>query len=241
MPVEEFVADIRTSVVETEEPTFKPGEKKIEVVLQPLPEEEPYYPPYEPYEPLPPYDKLPFLPLTPPKKSVILDIETTGANPWDSRIISIGVRDVDPGKEIMIFSDPDEKIMLEQFISWYTSQGFNEIIGYNVSFDYRFIYAKCLRYLVKCGAWFNSSLFDLMNVMKQVKREFVYGYNKPGSLGEWAAYLWNEKKLLSISELLKAWKDKRIEEILEHNKHDVELVYLLWLTVNYVEEVGVLG
>lgn len=241
MAEEEFVADIKTSVVETEEAPFIPGEKKLKVVLQPLPEEDPYYPPEEPYEPLPPWEAIPWAPPIPPKKYMVLDIETTGANPWDSRIISISARDVDPEAKIITFSDPDEMLMVKAFVDWYTAQGFTDIIGYNVSFDYRFIYAKCLRYLIRFGAWLTSNLFDLMNVMKQVKREFVFGYNKAGTLGEWAAFLWNEKKMMTIEEILKAWTDRRIDDIIKHNQHDVELTYALWMTVNYVEEGVLLG
>lgn len=241
MAEQDMTATVKTSVVETDEEVFRPGEKTIEVVLQPEPEDEPYYPPYEPYEPLPPFPDLPFIELLPPARFLCVDIETTGANPWESRIICISCRDVEPEAKIVTFSDPDEKVMLQQFITWFRDTGFTDIIGYNVSFDHRFIYAKCLRYLMPFKEWVQANLFDLMNIMKQVKREFVFGYNKPGSLGDWAAFLFGEKKLMTIDELLKAWKDKRIEDIIKHNQKDVELIYHLWLVVNYVEEIGPLG
>jgi DNA polymerase elongation subunit (family B) len=230
-------ADIKTSVVETEESPFIPGEKVIKAVMAKVPEEEPYYPPEVPEEYLPTYEELPFFKAEPKNNPVVLDIETTGANPWDSRIICISARSIDPAAKIQTFFDLDEKAMVNEFLDWFRTNSFNQIIGYNVSFDHRFIFAKCCKYLIRCGIFADAELYDIMNVMQQVKQAYVYGFNKAGSLNDWAEFLLGAGKKMTIDELFKAWEDKRYEAIINYNRDDVELEYTLWLIINYVSEI----
>jgi len=232
----EIKASIKTSVVETEEEPFIPGGKKITLVLEPLPEESVYYPPEAPREAEKVLPEI-FKPVLPVKiKPVILDIETTGPFPWDSRIICISCIDPDDPENIVTFQDMDEKKMVEDFITWFKDKGFNEVVGFNVSFDTRFIFAKCLRYAIRCGEFVVAEYYDLMDVLRKVKREYVYTINKAGNMETWVEYLLGERKMLTFEEILKAWKEKRIEDIVEHNRKDVKLLYQIWLLIQYVEE-----
>jgi len=229
---------IKKTAVETTEEPFIPGTQIISAVLQPVPEEDPYYPPEAPFDPLPPFTLFPSEIEKVPTKSVIIDIETTGSNPWDSRITVIGALDINRPGDPQFFYGKDEKVIVEKFMKWFDENGFNEIIGYNVSFDHRFIFSRMLRYMIPSGAFSWANLYDLMSVMKQVQMAFVYGFNKPGSLGEWGKYLFNLDKTLTFEEILKAWEDGRINDIIEHNARDLELTYLLWVDVQYVMESG---
>ena len=78
-------------------------------------------------------------------KRCVLDIETEGLEPWVDRLICIGCRDVDSPKTEVFFHE-DENVVLEGFLSWFNRNGFTDVIGYNISFDLRFLFAKCLKY-----------------------------------------------------------------------------------------------
>lgn len=213
--------------VTTDKPSWKPPAKEITAVMEPEKGEEEFVPRTIPYEPL--------VGMEPePKKSVVIDIETTGVMPFDSRIICIAAASLMAPENIVVFYDKDEKKMLEKFINWFNGNGFNQIIGYNVAFDYRFLFAKAMRHRIKAPTFSEAGLYDLMNVMKQVKREFVFNFNKPGTLGEWVKYLFDREKLMTYEEILTAYEAGQIEPIINHCKNDVDLVLLLYTLDQYV-------
>jgi len=230
MAEEEITAEVTVKEAPPGTEPFIPAEvKKIVVELEKIPEvtAEIFWPEPGKYVPAP-Y-------VAPVKKSMVLDIESTGALPWDSRIICIGAKDAALfDQPPTVFFDEDEKVMVEDFLSWFRSGGFTEIIGYNVSFDFRFIFSRCLFYQLQAPNFFASDLYDMMNVMKQVKREYVFGFNKPGSLEDWMKYLWNESKAMTIEEILEAYARKEYEPIVDHCRQDVEYTFTLWLLAQYV-------
>jgi len=169
-----------------------------------------------------------------PLKPLVVDIETSGLNPWESRIIVIGVKDVMQQEEPVIqFSDPDEMKMLEDFLNFFNAGGYNQIIGFNVGFDYRFIFSAMMRYRLQCPKLYYAKLFDIANTMKQVKDSYVYNANKQGDLDKWSRYLLNMKKTMTAEEMLTAWDEGRILDILNYNENDVILEYYLWGLIKY--------
>lgn len=220
-------------------------EKRIEVELKPIEEVKPEAPPVKKIEvelvpekflpPEKPYYE-PSAPPIPADRPVVIDIETTGANPWDSRIICISVKDLTlPDSEIKTFYDEDEEKMVRDFIEWYEQNAFNEVIGFLVAFDFRFIFAKCLRYIIPAPNFFNSRLYDIANILKQVKGEFVYNMNKQGSLNDWSKFLFGLEKTMTISEVFDAYKKKQIDKIIEYNRNDVLLETLIYSAIVYVK------
>lgn len=207
---------------------FVPEEvKRIAVELVPLPPEVPeiVWPAYEPSR----FKWVKIPEAKPVKKSLILDIETTGDKPWESRIFAISFMDpARPEVEPVCMINEKEDELVKDFLEWYEGEGYDDIIGYNVSFDFRFIFAACMRYRLAAKSFFTSTLSDLMQVMKQVQVKFVFGYNKPGKLEEWAMYLLGKKKTLNYKQLLRAWRERELGLIGEYGKNDVRLTYELW-------------
>ena len=254
---EQMKASIKAEKIRTDEPAFKPsrtyeeavgmtkeqiteevekaGEKRIEFVLKPKRGEEDFYPELaRMFEIERALAMVKTLPPTAPKR-VVIDIETTGPFPWDSRIICIVAVAIDRPDQYVVFQNEDEETMIKEFINWFESEGFNEIIGFNISFDYRFIWSRLLRYRIPSASFVNARLYDLMQSMKQVKHEFVFTMNKPGTLEQWVEYLFGERKVMTYEEILKAWKERRIGDIIAHCKHDVELELMLWVLIKFVE------
>jgi len=220
-------------------------EKRIEVELKPIEEVKPEAPPVKKIEvelvpekflpPEKPYYE-PSAPPIPADRPVVIDIETTGANPWDSRIICISARDMTmPEAEIRTFYDEDEQKMVNDFLNWYESNAFNKVVGFLVAFDFRFIFAKCLRYLRSSPAFFQSKLYDIANVLKQVKTEFVYNKNKQGSLEDWVSFLFGKHKTITYKEMFEAYQRGEIDKIIEYNKNDVFLTTLIYAAILYVK------
>lgn len=232
----EVIGEVKAEKISTTEEPFMPGQKVIRAIMKPLIGEDPYYPLVSP---------LPTLvsPLEIEQHSCILDIETTGLDPWDSKMICIGALDVatvasleDIAKNTIVFASDDESQMIDNFIDWFKRNEFTQIIGYNLSFDHRFIFAKCLKFMVPCSQFRYADMYDIMQVMQQVKREFVYGFNKAGSMSLWTEYLFGRTKTMTIEDMLKAYKEGRIQDIVEYNKDDVRSTYDLWALIRFVSE-----
>lgn len=166
-------------------------------------------------------------------KRCVIDIETEGLSPIDGRIICIGIKDVDNGS-VIVFFDNDEKRMLIDFFDFFSKKCFREIIGYNVLFDIRFIFARALKYDLDAQGFFNCDFNDLMSIMKSVKN--VWSLNRPHTLDEWSQLVFGNgngkiELKMSVAEL---FRNGLIDKIIEYNKHDVELTCNLWKRVEKI-------
>jgi len=174
--------------------------------------------------------------IKPSKKGVILDIETTGINPWDSRLICIGLKDPSqPENPPTCIIDENEENVLRVFLEVFRQLGYNQIIGFNVLFDYRYIFAKCLFYRLPCKEFVDAELYDIQQILAKVKMEYVWGKVQPGTLEEWAEFLFGMKKPITYEELFELWKAKNFEAIELYNKNDVEMTFRLYNLIEYVK------
>jgi len=187
----------------------------------------PYVPPFTPWRPVEPQ--------MPIRRSLIIDIETTGILPWESRLICISLMDpADPDLEVITIYDEEEEKTVRIFIEVLQQNGIEELIGYNLLFDYRFIFAKCLRYRIAAPILDEQKLYDIMEIMEKGRRGFVYGRNKPGRLEDWTKFLFGESKLMTNREMLQAWGEGRVDDIIKYNRDDVRKTYKLWALAQLV-------
>jgi len=217
----------------TEEP-FVPVEsmKVVAVALTPKKETPYLYPPETSYQP--------YRPAIPEERICIVDIETTGISPTDSRLVCIGAKDpkfIDQEPIVFFNIDLDhEEETIMAFKQWFTENGFTKIVGYNTDFDYRFILALLLKYRIIWPEWFKVSLFDIMDYLKKGKEGYVPTMNKVNKLDEWAEFLLGQVKLMSFEELMQAIDEKDWDRIIEYNKIDVELEFLIWFLIIYCSD-----
>lgn len=161
----------------------------------------------------------------------ILDIETTSFQPWSGRIICIGIKDACNG-DVQVFYDEDEGSLLMRFLRHVNKKHYNEIIGFNLAFDMRFIFARCLRYKIQTYGFFDTVQTDMMMILKNVKKG--YNYNQPGTLDDWANALLGKKKLFDNTQVPELYDQGRIQDLFEYNQNDLELTYELWKRVEIV-------
>lgn len=169
-------------------------------------------------------------------RPLIVDIETTGANPWDSRLICIGYKDpyLPTEKPTVIFDESEERMLLD-FLAFFTQGGYNQIIAYNTAFDFRYIFAKCLYHRISCREWCDADLVDIMQILGQVKEAFVYGNQRTGRLEDWTIFLFGLEKPLDFEELLAAYDAKEYGLIIEYNEFDVEVEFIIWSLIELVK------
>ena len=179
---------------------------------------------------LPPTPALGALPeYSAPKKELIINCETTGALPWESRLILIGV--LDPNElepQVLTFAQETEEATISEFVEWLNGTTYDTLVSYNVGFDYRFLYALMQRYRLLCPIWPEFKLIDLMTQQKQVKQAFVPGYNKEGKLEEWATYLLGTQPYAEQAQVYKWLKEGNIDEIVAFNEDKITKSYFLF-------------
>lgn len=158
-------------------------------------------------------------------KKCVIDIETTDLHPTQGRIICIGCKDVDSGRTI-VFYDDDEQQMLADFLDYFHKKNFEEIIGYNVFFDIRFIFGRCMKYELETNGFFSSKYTDLMQIMKSVKP--MWSMNRPGTLDEWTEFLFGSGKMRMPDSVCELYKQGKISDIMKYNERDVEITCQLW-------------
>lgn len=165
------------------------------------------------------------------RKKCILDIETTSFHPWSGRIICIGIKNINSG-EIKIFQNEKEEVTILQFLQYFKKNKFEEIIGYNISYDIRYIFGKCLRYRIPADYFFSATHTDIMMTLKGVKHQF--NFNRPGRMDEWTRFLLDKNKLLRNTSIRSLYIQGKIKEIVEYNQRDLELTYELWKRIKFV-------
>jgi len=164
-------------------------------------------------------------------KRCVIDVESEGLEPWKDRLICVGCRDTDSPKTKVFFSE-DEKDLVNEFISYYNRKGFNEVIGFNVSFDLRFIFAKCLKYRIPAPKLFNSHFVDVMDNVKSIRR--MYSYNKSGKLDDWLQYLFGIGKLEKGKSVKDMFEKREFTRIILYNRQDVNMTYELWKLIRTI-------
>lgn len=244
------MSDLLTSSIWIEEAPigavpFVPTGKKIEFILEKIPEAPEDAPPVIISPPViaepalstiyPPALAPSFIPsIIPEKKTCIIDIETTGTEPWNSRLICISAIDASEVEPIPVtFYDPDEAVMIREFTDWYNGNLFEEVIGYNVSFDMRYIMVKAMRYLIVIDNFLSANITDLMQIMKQTRTAYVFTQNKPGKLEDWMMFYWGEKKQLTAKDIINLYNQGNVLPIIAYNRADTEATYNLWALYQY--------
>jgi len=205
--------------------------------------------------------KRPFLPLPPRvdikpvikpvEKIWVLDIETTGLRPWNSRIIVIGLKDLkDLKRPEVLFFDLDEEELMKSFVKFIKLIKPTQLVGWNLGFDMKFIFHKLCNYRLELKELQDAKIYDLGDVYRRGTERRIWTFQKLDKLNDVAKALLDREKLLTFRQILNAWKRKDYDLILEHNVNDLQIIADLWILAQWalgkkelleaiIEEVGV--
>lgn len=171
------------------------------------------------------------------KKSLIFNIETLGLDPLKARIITIGLQDsMVPNENPTIIMLEDEAEMLRSLFTIISEGDFTELIGYNLSFDFRFILLRAMYHGINCQEFYNCSLFDLMQAMQQGKLAFVYNPQKAPNLSDVADFLFNYPKPFTDVEMMEYYKKGERDKVLEFASSQITRTLALYWTFRLISE-----
>lgn len=143
-------------------------------------------------------------PEIPEEKELLINIETTDLKPWNGRIYSIAMQDLSrPELAPLVLVNSDEKVLISEFLRLFEEADPKRLLGFKLTFDYRFIFAKMMLYRLSSNKFRWVELRDVKQIMDQVKEEFVYFPDKTGTLDNWGKMLFGIGKYSSQEDVLR--------------------------------------
>jgi len=163
-------------------------------------------------------------------KECVLDIETNG-DPWHGRLCTIAILDV-KSQQVTTFYHDKEEVLLMEFLRFFDRTKYNHMIGYNLSFDVRFIFSRCIKYRLRSHSFFKARTTDIMMILKNLNGG--YNFNRPGRLSEWSELI--NSSIIKSAPVPILYQEGKISEILEYNKRHVKITFELWQRIRFVLE-----
>lgn len=168
---------------------------------------------------------------------VILDIETTGLDPFTDRIVAIGVK---RGRDVRIFTDEEESKILRDFYDYILDEKdplrTQVLVGYNIqNFDIPFITARTLKwgYLVEAGLLRRIYRADLMAIVTR----YLNTKNRNLSLRAVAEFFDIEiNDDISGADVPRLWEERNFGPIIQHCLSDLSVTGQIFERLRYLVE-----
>ena len=189
----------------------------------------------------PPAIEVPFEPEFPSvtEKELLINIETTDVLPWKGRIFSIAMLDLnDPLAIPLILIENNEAALIEQFLDLFEKGNFAKLVGFKLTFDYRFIFAKMLLYRLRSKKFVDIDLRDVKQILDQVKEKFVYFPDRRGTLSDWGKHLLGRGKFGKQETILREFIAGNFDYVRDFQTRQIELTRDLYALARFVSSGG---
>jgi DNA polymerase elongation subunit (family B) len=175
----------------------------------------------------------------------IIDIETTGLDYFQDRIIAIGLAyEIKEGIKLKVFINEDEEQLLSEFWQFMEKLDPTKIIGFNFEFDWSFIINRSLKYKIKMKYYRRYyeriDLRKILNTNNYAKGRLI-DYSQLFGIEEELKRKFPEKEKLG-DKMKEAFENKDFKAIEFHVKLDVLRTLGIWKLIkkylfndNYLE------
>ncbi len=159
---------------------------------------------------------------------LILDVETTGLNEMQEKIIAIGVKFYDPitntSEETKIFYNEDEKQLLQEFWDYLKRYRAGVLVGFNLDFDWQFLKLRSLKHRIRIIHYKKyTERYDLRLILNPNR------YQKGTKLSDYLTFFdIPNGDDTNGSDVPKLWQEGKIEEILSHLRKDVNSTFEIY-------------
>ena len=188
-----------------------------------------------------PYASKPKPELTGNEKVICWDLETTGINVYNSRIILGSFWDLSkPKSEMVTFYDEDEETMVAEMMDYLNMEMPDIMTGYNTPFDVKFLTSRAVLYQLPAKGIFNAKHHEEMEFWGKGVEQSGLTYSNPGTLEDLALFLFHELKPYAIEACFDAYADGDIMPMFIRNRWDVATEGDAYKLVNYVKRTSVL-
>ncbi len=158
------------------------------------------------------------------KRELLINIETTDVKPWEGRIYSIALQDLNvPEVEPIVLVGDNEEELIRGFLDIFDFINPEKLIGFKLIFDYRYIFAKMMLFRIPNKKYKDVDLRDVKQIMDQVKEEFVYFPSKIGTLDDWGKMLLGIGKYGSQELMLRKYLEGDFEYVTQFQLRQLEI------------------
>lgn len=174
------------------------------------------------------------------EKIIVWDTETTGTNPWDSRLLVLSFWDLSrPVAEMVTFADFDEEKLTRDVAEYLNSEQPTAMICYNNGFDQRFLLSRLMLYQVAVPGWNQIKQYDVMDILKKGTTQSIASSQPTGTEEAWFKYMFNEDKPYTVEECFEGVRDGDLSRFIIRNRTCTAsegYLYLLFRSVTDTDE-----
>src|SRR5574344_971125 len=157
------------------------------------------------------------------KKVLSLDVETTGLNPWDYKMIVCSVWDLDEPKASMVtFASWDEEQLCKDMFEYISNKEPAVILAFNAKFECRCFVTRAMLYHIKAPWIWSVEWHDMMAMLEGGWKNGLTGTMPAGSEENWLTFFFNEEKPFTIEECFEGIRQGRLDEMIIRNRTCVQ-------------------
>ena len=157
------------------------------------------------------------------KKVLSLDVETTGLNPWDYKVIVCSVWDLDEPKSSMVtFASWDEEQLCKDMFDYIEKKEPDVILAFNAKFECRCFVTRAMLYHIRAPWIWSVEWHDMMAMLEGGWKNGLTGTMPAGSEENWLKFFFNEEKPFTIEECFEGIRKGRLDEMIIRNRTCVQ-------------------
>jgi len=171
------------------------------------------------------------------KKIICFDMEATGVNPWDYRLLGGSFWDLGkPLSTMETFFSFDEQWVTEKCAEYLNREKPDALLCYNNGYDQRALLTRFMLYHVPVPGWNGIEQIDLMEIMKKGTTQSIYSSQGAGSEETWLKYFFDEAKPYQIDECFEGVRNLDLTRMTIRNRTCTEGVGHIYLLFRYVTD-----
>lgn len=178
----------------------------------------------------------------PAEKVICFDVEATGTNPWDYRMLVCSFWDLSkPVSEMITFADWDEEKLTRDIADYLNREKPDALVCYNNGYDQRALLTRFMYYRIPVPGWNDIKQYDMMEILKKGTTRNIYSSQRAGTEEDWLKYFYDEEKPYTIDECFEGVREGSLERFIIRNRtcvYGVGMMYLLFLYVTEGEIAG---
>ena len=157
------------------------------------------------------------------KKVLSLDVETTGLNPWEYKLIVCSVWDLDePKGQMKTFSGWDEEPLVKEMFEYIASKNPEVILAFNAKFECRCFITRAMLYHIRAPWIWSVEWHDMMAMLEGGWKNGLTGTMPAGSEENWLKFFFNESKPYTIDECFEGIRNGSLDEMIMRNRTCVQ-------------------
>ena len=157
------------------------------------------------------------------QKVLSLDVETTGLNPWEYRMIVCSVWPLDiPKGEMVTFAGWDEEKLTRDLFAYIAEQKPDIILAFNAKFECRCFVTRAMQYHIIAPWIWSCEWHDMMTMLEGGWKNGLSGTMPSGTEENWLAYFFGEVKPYNMDECFEGLREGRLDEMIIRNRTCVQ-------------------